>query len=424
MKRLILFSLAVLFVMALGVEKAKAIPAFSRKYKTSCATCHIVFPKLTAFGEAFRRNGYQFPGGTDAQFSKEEPVSIGSEGYKKLFPNALWPNAIPGTFPFAVVLESELMYNPNEPGPRTTFEDIGSVVEAFAGGSAGDNISYWGELEFAGEVIEVERAYLVFNNLFGTKLGLNFKLGKFEPGVLSVTNHRRVTPRYWITTKTVGDNQWSLEGTQKGFELYGVLGQGRLGYNLGLVEGRRNNPNSAKDVYAHLAYKFGGLRWDGIVEDTGAMLAKPKPYVDNSVAIGGFIYNGHAGLRNKTDDFQMFGGDVNIFYEGLNLIGGFARQHDDSPFVVSTTSANGINYFAEAQYVVFPWLIPYFRFEGFKQDIEGVSDEKFANRILPGVNILYRANVKFSFSAEWEKEPEPGAKFRAMEGAIGFEVGF
>ena len=43
------------------VERAEAIPVFSRKYQTSCITCHTIFPQLNPFGEAFRRNGYQFP---------------------------------------------------------------------------------------------------------------------------------------------------------------------------------------------------------------------------------------------------------------------------------------------------------------------------------------------------------------------------
>jgi hypothetical protein len=37
--------------------RARAVPAFARKYKTSCVTCHTIFPKLTPFGEQFRRNG-------------------------------------------------------------------------------------------------------------------------------------------------------------------------------------------------------------------------------------------------------------------------------------------------------------------------------------------------------------------------------
>ena len=60
---------------------AMAIPAFARKYKTSCQTCHVMFPKLTAFGEAVRLNGYQIPGAEDV-LVKDVPLALGSEPWK------------------------------------------------------------------------------------------------------------------------------------------------------------------------------------------------------------------------------------------------------------------------------------------------------------------------------------------------------
>ena len=41
--------------------KAYAIPPFSRKYQTSCSTCHLDFPKLNDFGKAFKDAGFKFP---------------------------------------------------------------------------------------------------------------------------------------------------------------------------------------------------------------------------------------------------------------------------------------------------------------------------------------------------------------------------
>ncbi|MBI2834047.1 MAG: hypothetical protein HYX76_06435, partial [Acidobacteria bacterium] len=91
--------LATLFVLA--ATDALAIPAWARKYRTSCSTCHTVFPKLNYFGKAFRNNGYRFPGGLEETATKEPPVVMGAEGYKKLFPRALWPSDIPGGVPLA-----------------------------------------------------------------------------------------------------------------------------------------------------------------------------------------------------------------------------------------------------------------------------------------------------------------------------------
>src|SRR5438270_7784177 len=54
---------------------ASAIPVFARKYGTSCQTCHTVYPKLTPFGEAFRRNGFRFPG-TDSDYWKQDTITL------------------------------------------------------------------------------------------------------------------------------------------------------------------------------------------------------------------------------------------------------------------------------------------------------------------------------------------------------------
>src|SRR6266545_7647041 len=104
---LVRFSAAVLLVSIAVISKTtpvQAIPAFARKYQTSCQTCHIVFPKLNAFGEAFRLRGYRMPGETE-EMVKEKPVSLGAPAYKRLWPEAVWPSDLPATVPLAVNLQ-------------------------------------------------------------------------------------------------------------------------------------------------------------------------------------------------------------------------------------------------------------------------------------------------------------------------------
>src|SRR5512138_2889490 len=93
--------LLVLAVLAVTAPAAHAVPAFARKYQTSCQTCHIVFPKLNAFGEAFRLRGYRMPGETE-EMVKEKPVSLGAPAYKRLWPQAVWPGEISSSVPLAV----------------------------------------------------------------------------------------------------------------------------------------------------------------------------------------------------------------------------------------------------------------------------------------------------------------------------------
>src|SRR3990172_13445353 len=94
-------SVTLLTGLSLIVQETQAIPTVARKYKTSCTTCHYAYPKLNAFGKAFKNNGYRYPNGQDPEMTKEEPVSMGSEGYKKVFPNAIWPSDIAGTTPLS-----------------------------------------------------------------------------------------------------------------------------------------------------------------------------------------------------------------------------------------------------------------------------------------------------------------------------------
>ena len=47
----------VIFVTVLVVNDTMAIPAFARRYKISCSTCHAPFPKLKEYGEDFAGAG-------------------------------------------------------------------------------------------------------------------------------------------------------------------------------------------------------------------------------------------------------------------------------------------------------------------------------------------------------------------------------
>ena len=81
--------IGILVLVSMALEnRTNAIPVFARKYETSCITCHTVFPKLNSFGEAYRLNGFQYPE-DDADQTKDEPVSLGADSYKKVFPNAV-----------------------------------------------------------------------------------------------------------------------------------------------------------------------------------------------------------------------------------------------------------------------------------------------------------------------------------------------
>jgi hypothetical protein len=152
LRRLMCVGLAAAVVVVIFPTRAAAVPAFARKYQTSCQTCHIVFPKLNAFGEAFRLRGYHMPAETE-EMVKQKPVSLGAPAYKRLWPKAVWPGDLPGNMPLAVNIKfADVNTSALNPDGTTTSvkNDFQFPQEAniFAAGTLGDHVSYLGEVTF------------------------------------------------------------------------------------------------------------------------------------------------------------------------------------------------------------------------------------------------------------------------------------
>jgi len=58
-KKLLLIMVGLVFTMV--ATTAEAIPAFARKYNTSCSSCHSAMPQLNSRGRSFKEAGYAFP---------------------------------------------------------------------------------------------------------------------------------------------------------------------------------------------------------------------------------------------------------------------------------------------------------------------------------------------------------------------------
>src|SRR6266542_4156971 len=147
-----------------AATSAHAIPAFARKYGTSCLTCHTVYPRLNPFGEAFRRNGYLFPG-IDSDYVKQDTVVLGQEANKKTFPNSVWPGSIPGSVPIAIGANGQGFVIPKSdstagraarPGTVLDLHDLVAEAHVWVGAALDDKITFWSELTVGAEGAEVE----------------------------------------------------------------------------------------------------------------------------------------------------------------------------------------------------------------------------------------------------------------------------
>ncbi len=358
----LLFVFSVAAVIGTSLENASAIPAFARKYQTNCQTCHTAFPKLNPFGMAYRANGYRFPGG-DEVFVKDDPVSMGADANKRLFPKALWPSDLPYLPPISLTMFSNF-YVGEDTDTTTEFDGM-EEIGLLAGGTLGESFSFfldWRMYQWGPDEGWLDRAYInwtpvrineflgdLATNLFNIEdieypAGIfNVRIGQFEPRAAPMLGgHRNLitvkgTPNAvaWPTGPT--RNMWAFFPNQKGIEFYGGLngpkGKGGFEWAFGVVNGEpsmsqmafggeagaitnldrgRFDDNDYKDLYGRLSYKIGGLgvMGGGEVETSdvsletwqdGETIKTPFGNIATSAKFGIFYYSGKTG-RDISDD--------------------------------------------------------------------------------------------------------------------------
>lgn len=432
---------ACFFVVVLAAAStAHAVPAFARKYQTSCQTCHIVFPKLNAYGEAFRLRGYRLPGETEAMV-KQPPVSLGAPAYKKLWPEAVWPGEISSSVPLAVNVKLGVVNTStlNEDGTVSTVRNdlqFPQEVNLFGAGTLGEHVSYFGEITFGenadGSVaVELEHAHMGFDSPFGTEDLFHFRIGKFAPNLVDGFQEMWISTDAGIDSlfaynpigpnggrglaEDVSPSPISIPALVRGIEGYGIINHRAL-WVAGLANGigpgsgdtsGRFDGNNAKDVYARFDYKFGGMGLDG---DTGGQAAPDKNWRDDSVRVGVFAYRGDgnnvnfafppdAALTNIQDvHFLRTGVYASVFYQDLNVFGVYLHGSDSLSVFDAATGAlltavepDYHAWFTQADYVVYPWLQAGFRYETVTPADPAVPSLRTA---VANVSALVRANVK------------------------------
>jgi hypothetical protein len=421
---------------------ASAVPAFARKYQTSCQTCHIVFPKLNAFGEAFRLRGYRLPGETE-EMIKQPPVSLGAPAYKKLWPQAVWPGEVSSAVPLAVNVKMADVRTSsvNDDGSVSRITDdlqFPQELNIFGAGTLGEHVSYFSEVTFGenadGSVaVELEHARFQFDSPFGPEDLFHFRLGKFAPNLFdgfqemwiatdgaidSLFNYNPigVAGGTGLGADALSPNPISLPARIRGIEGYGIINHRAL-WVAGLANGvtapagdttGRFDGNNAKDVYARFDYKIGGMGLDG---DTGGQPIPDKNWRDNSLRLGVFTYRGDASgipfaltaedgtaIHVEDSHFLRTGVYASVFYQDLNVFGAYLHGTDALTTTDAATGAllNAIEpgyhaWFTQADYLIYPWLQASGRYETVTPADPDVPSVRIATF---NVSALVRANVK------------------------------
>lgn len=460
------------FIYALFSQTSRTfgIPAFARKYQTSCTTCHNNFPELNDFGEAFKKNGFKFPK-DDETFVKEAPVMLGAKAQKEAFPKAVYPGEIPGTIPIGFRYSGFATYSSKQPLavgylPRTDLF-VPNTFTVIGAGSFGEHLSFWVDNDIsaggANATAGLGDGYIKINDL-GHYIGLpqdllNFRMGQFELD-LPFTQARSVnlTPYDIYSQASVAgvqgtaNNPFMFAIPQRGIEISGYSNKGNFEgfeWSAAVVNGSNDGTalRNSKDIYVRISQRLNLERDPGVRKEVQA--AGPTgPRDHTSIRLGAFYYYGRNALNPSHADpafgpvgtihepFYRAGADFRFKYRQFELYGLGMYGHDQNHMLVTQDStitslipAAPVTFsggFAQANYWVYPWVIAIMRYDIVNSPtdfLNDVSRSNTRNRLSPGVQMLIRANLKWAFEYQhlWERPIPNSTEFFRLNG---FETGF
>ncbi len=381
-------------LLVAGPRSAQAIPAFSRQYKTECTTCHTIFPQRNEFGEAFRKNGYVWPG-EKRQEPKQAPVQTEEE--IKLN-EAVLLTGLPTSLPVSIQATFDMNYDKKA---EDRYDLKNYEVELFAAGSLRDTIGFFmneviASSEAPGET-ELEEAYAIWRHALDTPI--NVKGGKLRPDVsLWKSNNWLIESR----PATVQDvNGFALMDPQNGIELNSVLGPslfaaaGVVDRTIGTMSGPAPLDQTAKEYYGHISYKIGGTDYRG--KEPEIDFTKESIWDFLSVSLGAFGYNGKTfdDTDNSTHNFYRAGLEAGVLYKKLSLMLGWVRGQNK--YINDETKRSTADS-AEIDYLFTSKLIGLIRY-----DVVSVDGEPTVTHVIPAIAYSPIQSSKIVLSMDQEK---------------------
>lgn len=462
------FGAAACIVFFFGqVPRSGAIPAFARKYQTSCSTCHSDPPQLNDFGWAFKKNGFKFPK-DDATFVKQPQLKLGAPAYKKLFPHYIYPGEIPGNVPIGFRYEGYLTYQSRLPQavgfqPRVDLF-VPNTFTVISAGSFGKDLSWWidDDISTGGSGADggLGDGYLKYNDLGHhlhlPKDALNVRVGQFELDLpftqartINLTDYDIYDEAAVAGVMGTTNNPFILGAPQRGIEFGGYPNDGNFNWSVALTDGSNDSPavSNGKNVYMNVFQQF-NLDRDRSQRKEVQAAGPMGPHDHTSLRLGAFYDYGHNGINTDgtlfpgfgtiTEDYYRVGGYFRFKYQSKFEIYGLGMTAHDAnqiPNLTTQTLTPGpsINYsggFVEAEYWAYPWLIPLVRYDVVNSPFDyynGLSKGFTRNRFSPGVQALIRPNIKFEFEYDYSwQQPIPGATtyFRPNSFLAGIDFAF
>jgi hypothetical protein len=438
-------------LVVVAVADIHAAPTFARRYETSCATCHQAFPRLNGVGESFRLSGYRFV--DDTRYRKVEPVEMGDEAYKRLWPNALWPSDVPRRSPLAFISRMMIEADLDGSRPSTMTYLLPEEAELVWVGNLGEGLLFYGDIIFLQKDFggsdpaswATLKAWLQFQSVLGPDNRFNVRIGSVGTQSMFLftardsnfygTHFYQYTSWFMPKVKLEDAGLASFDGNNfshapaAGIEINGI-GR-RWSYAFGIVNGNSETspadiPKSdvsfwgmgrnkgTHDAFLQLAWKFGGLPFDRSLEEPESSLTTGAEFWrDDSLTVSLFGYTGTAEISSVDlegnswvgdDDFWRLGAGALKQVKDLSLSVAYVAGNNENPYGnLSDRAVESTAWHVEALGFVYPWLMPYTRYEVLELDmptgVPGIGSERDIERVVGGAKMMIRPNV--SVTAEY-----------------------
>lgn len=295
--------LTVAFAVALlsPPESANAIPAFARKYRMSCTTCHAPFPKLKAYGDEFAGNGFVL----QDQDAPRYYVETGDENLDLI-------REIQAAFRLEGFIKHE----------SRTDKDIDFTapynLKFLSGGALSKNIAYYFYFFFSerGEVAGIEDAFIMFNDVVKS-LDMDLYVGQYQVSDPLFKRELRLTYQdYEVYRMKPGDSRINLTYDRGIMATMGI--ENGPGFVFQILNGNGIGEADADRVYDDDRYKnFAGY----VSQDIGEY-----------VSLGLFGYYGKEMADGHTNELWLLGPNGTLAVDKFELNGQYLRRRDDNPW--------------------------------------------------------------------------------------------
>lgn len=288
--------------ITLTASPVQAIPAFARKYNVSCNLCHGPAPRLTAFGEQFAANGFEFMPGEEPR----DTMDTGDELLRLL-----------RRIDIAFRLDAYTTVSRPIGRDRTALDlQTPYNIKILSGGAIADRISYYIYFFMTerGEVSGLEDAYIQFTDIAST--GVSVIAGQFQVSDPLFKRELRLQYEdYQPYRVRVGYTRADLTYDRGLFITYGPWDGADLAVMV--VNGHGLDAAAADRLYDRDHFKNFALR---LSQDLGPL------------RVGGFGYWGRERSGGFNSRILMWGPDATIgLRDNIEVNLQFLRREDTNP---------------------------------------------------------------------------------------------